>query len=63
MVAQQYAAFGGLEIFSHHFSAHFLNRDLRFTAENVLGLGWIAQKGFNLCRAEVAGVDALCVER
>ena len=48
---------GDVEICSHHLRAHFFDGDFRHPPKLFLGLGWIAEQGFDLCGTKVVRVD------
>ena len=53
MPYKQRMALRGLQVFGHHFSAHFLHSDFGHPAQLGFGLGRVAQQGFHLGGAEV----------
>ena len=54
----QLITLGGFEVFAHHFGDQFVEGDLRGPAEFGLGLGGVAEQGFDFGGAEVAGATA-----
>ncbi len=48
---------GGFQVFSRHFGDQFVDADLGRPAEFGLGLGGVAQQGFDFGGTEVARVD------
>ena len=58
MLLKQRVLLGLGQVVGAHFFAHFLCGDFGHPSEFSLGLGRVAEKGFDFGRAEVAGVNA-----
>ena len=57
MFLDQFIPLGGLQVFAHHFCHQFIEGDFWCPAELLLGLGRVAEQGFNFGGPEVARVD------